>query len=245
MFVHEAGDEVFALKRGSPSRGSSTLRPAKPLRTPHEKQADLKSVRFRRQIIDASLRATAYQGTHRTHEVMSMRPALLIFPLLVAGCATTSERMHLPPLATAANVDVSQYLGRWFEVASFPQSFQRGCTATTATYSLRDDGDLDVLNRCRDKVPSGPEREALGRARIANRAEPAKLEVSFFQPFWADYWIVEVGNNYEYAVVGHPSRDYLWILSREPRLPAETYDAIVARLQSAGYETQRLVRTVH
>ena len=165
--------------------------------------------------------------------------------VMAAGCATsTTERLGLPPLQTVAHVDLSRYLGSWYEIASFPQSFQRGCTATTATYTLRDDGDIDVLNRCRKGSIDGEENSALGRARVVDRATNAKLEVSFFRPFWGDYWIIDLSDDYSYAVVGHPGRDYLWILSRTPTMAAATYESLITRLQARGYETSRLVRTL-
>lgn len=168
----------------------------------------------------------------------------LMMGMAAMGCATsTTDRLHLPPLETVPQVDLSRYLGHWYEIAAFPQSFQKGCKASTATYALRDDGDIDVLNRCRKGSIDGPEKSARGRARVVDRTTNAKLEVSFFRPFWGDYWIIDLANDYSYAVVGHPSRDYLWILSRTPTMPAATYDAIVARLQQNGYETSRLVRT--
>jgi apolipoprotein D and lipocalin family protein len=168
----------------------------------------------------------------------------LALALLGSGCATTTtERLRLPPLATVAHVDLQRYLGTWYEIASFPQRFQRGCVASTATYAMRDDGQIDVLNRCRKDSLDGPVREARGRARVVDRASGAKLEVSFFRPFWGDYWIVDLGSDYEYAVIGHPSRDYLWILSRSTTLSGDLYDAIVRRLDAQGYETARLQRT--
>ena len=161
-----------------------------------------------------------------------------------AGCAASAtERLGLPPLQTVAKVDLSRYLGSWYEIASFPQRFQRGCTATTATYTLRADGDIDVLNRCRKGSIDGEEKAARGRARVVDRATNAKLEVSFFRPFWGDYWIIDLSDDYAYAVVGHPGRDYLWILARTPTMAEATYQSIVARLQAGGYETSRLVRT--
>ena len=173
------------------------------------------------------------------------RVAGLIGMLWAGGCAsTTSERLHLPALETVPHVEVARYLGTWHEIASFPQSFQRGCTATTATYTLRDDGQLDVINRCRLGSPEGKTKEARGRARIVDRVTNAKLEVSFFRPFWGPYWIIDLAPDYSYAVVGHPGRDYLWILSRSPTMSDETYQRIVARLRAQRYETSRLVRTV-
>ena len=169
----------------------------------------------------------------------------LIGMLWAADCAsTTTERLHLPPLQTVAHVDLGRYLGTWYEIASFPQSFQRGCTGTTATYTLRADGEIDVLNRCRLGSLDGKEKAALGRARLVDRTTNAKLEVSFFRPFWGPYWIIDLAPDYAYAVVGHPGRDYLWILSRTPTMSEATYQTIVTRLQAQGYETSRLVRTV-
>jgi apolipoprotein D and lipocalin family protein len=168
----------------------------------------------------------------------------LVFGLLAVACTTsTTKRLHLPEVRTVGHVDLSRYTGDWYEIANFPQSFQRGCTASTATYAARSDGDIDVLNRCRQGSVDGPEKSARGRARVVDKASNAKLEVSFFRPFWGDYWIVDLGANYEFAVVGHPSRDYLWILSRMPTMDSQVYDAIVARLAAQGYETKRLVRT--
>jgi len=173
------------------------------------------------------------------------RIAKLMWALLAAGCtAGTTERLHLPPLDTVARVDLSRYAGTWYEIASFPQRFQRGCTATTATYTLREDGDVDVLNRCRKGSLDGEEKSALGRARVVDRATNAKLRVSFFRPFWGDYWIIDLADDYSYAVVGHPGRDYLWILARTPAMTDGTYRSILAGLQAQGYETSRLVRTI-
>ena len=173
-------------------------------------------------------------------------PRRLVFALVaLAGCATTTtDRLKLPPLATVAKVDLGRYAGTWYEIASFPQSFQAGCTATTATYTVRDDGEVDVLNRCKKDSLAGPEKSALGRARVVDSATNAKLEVSFFRPFWGDYWIIDLAEDYSHAVVGHPGRDYLWILSRAPTMPEATYHGLVASLQARGYETSRLVKTL-
>jgi apolipoprotein D and lipocalin family protein len=137
-------------------------------------------------------------------------------------------------------VDLERYMGSWYEIASFPQRFQKGCTASTATYSLRDDGMVAVVNRC---MKRGRESTARGRARVVDPRAPAKLEVSFFGPFWGDYWIVDLGDEYDYAVVGHPSRDYLWILSRTPSMDPGTYDGILERLRAQGFELDRLQKT--
>ncbi len=159
------------------------------------------------------------------------------------SCATTTQRENLPPLQTVAKVDLSRYLGTWHKIASFPQSFQKGCTRSTANYSLLPDGEIEVVNKCNIDSVTGPEKTAKGRARVIDTASNAKLEVSFFRPFWGDYWIVDLGADYEYAVVGHPGRDYLWILSRAPTLSATQYDDILARLKAMHYDTSKLKKT--
>lgn len=172
-------------------------------------------------------------------------PAVVAALLATACSTTTTERLRLPPLEVVPHVELSRYVGTWYEIASFPQRFQRGCTATSATYALREDGDIDVVNRCRKGSPEGPEKVAKGRARVVDRASNARLEVSFFRPFWGDYWIVGLGADYGHAVVGHPSRDYLWILARTPSMSPDLYESILRDLSAQGYETGRLVRTVH
>jgi len=168
---------------------------------------------------------------------------LAVLPVL-AGCATTTtERLNLPPLRTVERVDLQRYLGTWYEIASFPQRFQKGCTGTSATYSARPDGQIEVVNRCRKGSLTGEETSVRGLARVVDHETNAKLEVSFFRPFWGDYWIIDLAEDYSWAVVGHPSRDYLWILGRAPTLDEGTYQAILGRLREQGYETSRLLRT--
>ena len=165
--------------------------------------------------------------------------------LLAAACTpTTTERLKLKPLQTVKHVELTRYVGTWYEIASFPQSFQKGCTGTTATYSLLEDGELEVVNRCRLNVLDGEEKIATDRARITESKSNAKLEVSFFRPFWGDYWIIDLGPDYEFAVVGHPSRDYLWILSRSPRMPDSVYAGILERLRQQQYRVERLRKTL-
>ncbi|HZR08815.1 MAG TPA: lipocalin family protein [Myxococcales bacterium] len=175
---------------------------------------------------------------------MKIHPMIAFFAGLAGCTSNTTERLRLAPLRTVAHVDLERYVGTWYEIASFPQRFQRGCTLTRATYAIRPDGDIDVLNSCRKDSPAGEEMSARGRARVVDRFTNARLEVSFFRPFWGDYWIIDLADDYSYAVVGHPSRDYLWILSRSPSMTDTTWQGIVGRLQAQGYETSRLVRTL-
>lgn len=172
-----------------------------------------------------------------------MRKLLWLGVVLISGCATTTSRLGLPPLQTVPKVDLQRYLGTWYELASFPQSFQKGCTGSTANYSLLPDGDVQVVNRCRLNALDGEEKVATGLARVVDKDTNAKLEVSFFRPFWGDYWVIQLDPEYQYAVVGHPGRDYLWILSRTPTVDEAVYEGIVAKLKADGYPLDRLART--
>jgi len=141
-----------------------------------------------------------------------------------------------------ADVDLAQYAGKWYEIARYPNFFEQDCVGTTAEYTLRDDGRVDVLNTCRKVTLDGEIDTIQGIARTADESSNAKLRVSFFPPFEGDYWILELGDEYEYAVVGEPSRGFLWILSRTPTLNDELYNSILSRLPDLGYDTERLER---
>ena len=169
------------------------------------------------------------------------RLSILCVCLSGLACATTTtQRLGLPPLQTVANVDLHRYLGTWYEIASFMEPYEKNCFGTYAVYSQRPDGHIDVLNSCRKGSLTGDVDTAHGEARVVDEQTHAKLKVNFFGPFWGDYWVLELGNDYDYAVVGHPSRDHLWILSRTPHLDAQRYADIIGRLKAAGYETDKL-----
>jgi apolipoprotein D and lipocalin family protein len=148
------------------------------------------------------------------------------------------------PLETVDSVDLERYLGRWYEIASYPMFFQKGCTATTADYSLREDGLIEVINSCRKKTLDGKLKQAKGKAKVVDPETNAKLKVSFFGPFWGAYWIIDLDPDYQWAVVGGPKRKYLWILSRTPHMDKALYDEIIGRLPAKGYDPNRLHRTL-
>jgi len=152
-------------------------------------------------------------------------------------------KANLPPLEVVNYVDLERYVGKWYEIASFPQRFQEGCLASTAEYRLRNDGNIDVINRCVDEN-TGKLREVNGRAWVTDPVTNAKLKVQFFWPFSGKYWIIELGEDYEYAVVGHPNRNYLWILSRTPEMDETVYQDILSSLETNHlYDLSRLQRT--
>jgi apolipoprotein D and lipocalin family protein len=167
---------------------------------------------------------------------------------LVLGAALGAVASEpVAPLTTVGHVDAGRYAGRWYEIANYPNRFQRVCTGNTiAEYASRADGTLAVTNRC--KTASGSS-EARGVARRVGDATD-RLEVSFLPAAlrwlpigWGDYWVIGLAPDYRYAVVGEPSREYLWILSRTPTLAAQDRKAIEELLRSQGYDPTKLVAT--
>jgi apolipoprotein D and lipocalin family protein len=169
--------------------------------------------------------------------------SLRIFGAALAGLLAACQSTH-PPMDVVADVDLERYTGKWYEIASFPQYFQRGCVASSATYSLREDGRIDVLNECRDESFDGKLRQAEGVAWVVDPSEStAKLKVQFFWPFSGDYWIIALDPDYQYSVIGHPTREYLWILSRTPTMQPDRYARVLEQIESHGYTLDRLNRT--
>ncbi len=157
------------------------------------------------------------------------------------GCAATAK--DKPPLTVVDSVDLERYLGKWYEIASYPAWFQKGCTGSTAEYSLLPDGKIQVVNRCRKGNLDGPLKESKGKAEVADTTTNAKLKVWFFWPFKGNYWIIDLNPDYRWAVVGEPSRKYLWILSRTPTMDEAVYQGIIERLSQKGYDPAGLRRT--
>jgi apolipoprotein D and lipocalin family protein len=167
---------------------------------------------------------------------------LFLFMVCIFACASEGKR-ELPTLEVVHYVNLGRYAGTWYEIARFPHRFQEGCRETTATYTLRDDGKIDVLNQCRTGPHEGEQKSAKGKAWVVDTATNAKLKVSFFWPFAGHYWIIDLGKEYEYAVVGHPDRTYLWILSRTPDMAPDLYARIIQTLKKQSYDTDKLLIT--
>ncbi len=148
-------------------------------------------------------------------------------------------------LETVDYVDVNRYLGRWYDIASFPQWFQEGCTNTQAVYELKKNGDLKVTNSCNKDTTTGKLKVSVGKAKIVDQQTNSKLKVSFFGPFYGNYWIIDLGENYEYAVVSDPTKETLWILSRTIKLEKSVLDGILARLKTKGFDISKLNFTIH
>ena len=134
-------------------------------------------------------------------------------------------------------------MGTWFEIAKLPQRFEKGLVGITATYSILQHGKVRVVNKGYKGDFNGSTRTAQGRAMVVDTKTNAKLRVSFFWPFTGDYWILELGKDYEYAVVGEESRKYLWILSRTPQMDEATYNDLLERVQAKGFDVSKLEKT--
>ena len=170
---------------------------------------------------------------------------LIILPISVTFLACNyGMKKGLPPPKVVTFVELNRYAGKWYEIARYPNRFQEGCVGTTATYTIRQDGKIEVLNQCRKRTLTGEISSVEGKAWIIDNKTNAKLKVSFFWPFSGHYWIIDLGENYEYAVVGHPDRKYLWILSRSPKMDEKIYNLIMEKLKLQSYNTGKLIRTL-
>lgn len=147
---------------------------------------------------------------------------------------------YAQPLQAVSSVDLNKYSGKWYEIASFPQRFQKGCRCTTAEYTVNKKGYVEVVNRCRKGAVNGKEKVAKAKAFVEEGSSNAKLKIQFFWPFKGKYWIIDLADDYNYAVVSHPNRKYLWILSRTTQMDSGVYNKIIERLQTRGLDTSKL-----
>lgn len=174
---------------------------------------------------------------------------MIMLRTIVAGMLLMSSSAYAQDVRTVDRVDLDRYLGEWHEVARFPNRFQDQCAGdVVATYSRRDDGRIDVVNRCR--LSDGGVDEAAGVAKVVDTSSNAKLKVRFAPAWlswlpmvWGDYWIIGLADDYSWATVGSPDRDYLWILSRTPELEASSVEAAKEAARRNGFDIGRLRMT--
>lgn len=164
--------------------------------------------------------------------------------LILVGGAQGGGRRY-PVMLPAKPVDLERYLGLWYEIGRYENSFERGCEGVTAHYAGRPDGAIEVVNTCHVGSLTGPVRDARGRAHIVPGSGGAKLKVTFFWPFFGDYWVLDHADDYSWSIVGEPSRRYLWLLSRLPDPPQVTWAFLMTRIAEFGYDPGRLRRTRH
>ncbi len=164
-----------------------------------------------------------------------MRTIIMVFGLLIFHSCTKAT-----DLTTVPKVDINRYLGQWHEIARFPNRFEKGLECVTANYSLKKNGKIEVLNKgFRSNDPSKAET-AKGSAWVPDKNFPGRLKVTFFWPFAGNYYIIALDENYRYALVGDPSREYLWILAREKELDETIYQHLVDIARQNGFDPNKL-----
>jgi len=155
-----------------------------------------------------------------------------------------SAQDNLPALETVSYVELDRYLGDWYEIAAIPQRFQRDCVHSRAYYQLNEDDTIKVTNICITDPATGSFKDIEGKAWVDDLETNAKLKVQFFWPFKGDYWIIELADDYAYAVVGAPNRDYLWILSRTPQMEDGLYNELMVQIKEQHlYDVSLIVKT--
>lgn len=166
--------------------------------------------------------------------------SFLLLALALTACAGGQpvNRASETPLATVDRVDLERYVGLWHEAARLPNQFERGCVAATAAYTPRADGMIGVRNAC--TKANGSVSVVNGRAKVVDAATNAKLKVSFFGPFWGDYWVLDLAPDYAWALVGEGSGRYLWVLTRAERIDEATKADLIERMKARGYDTSAL-----
>ena len=168
----------------------------------------------------------------------TIRISLVFSIFFIVSCSTSKNQMI--DYTTVKQLDLNRYLGTWYEIARFPHSFEKNLVGVTATYSIRADGKINVVNKGYKNTLDGKLSIAEGKAKIPNKAEPGKLKVSFFWIFYADYDVLELDENYQYAMIGSSSPKYFWILSRTPQMNPTTYEMLLEKARKRGYNLDKL-----
>lgn len=169
-----------------------------------------------------------------------MKRKIFLSVLLSIISISCSSKNYLP-LEVASYVDINKYIGKWYEIARLPFFQQEGCSCTTAEYEIIDNSTIGVINKC---FKEGEFDSASGKAFVVDGSNNAKLKVQFFWPFKGDYWIIFLDEkNYNWAVVGTPSRKYLWILSRDKKMDKLVLDSLIEKIKLAKFDTSKLIFT--
>jgi apolipoprotein D and lipocalin family protein len=174
-----------------------------------------------------------------------LRSIYILMMIWTVGMGFMACSSGPPPVDhSVPKVELLRYMGRWYEIASFQPRFQKDCFCTVADYGLMRDGTIAVSNTCRKGSPTGEEDTVIGTARVMKGSRGSRLKVSFQWPFEGDYWIVGLDPDYRWALVGHPHKKYLWVLSRKPVMEKGLYESIKFEAAELGYDVSRLKKTV-
>ena len=164
-----------------------------------------------------------------------------LLSILIVIMIFNSANSQKPP-AVVTTVDLNRYKGMWYEIARLPNYFERKLKCASATYTLRDDGKITVLNKGNYLTDPGKSTSIKGVAWIPDKSSPGKLKVQFFWPFSGNYWIMELDKEYKYVLVGDPSLKYLWILAREKKMDESTYNMLLGKAIDNGYDVKSIIR---
>ena len=174
---------------------------------------------------------------------------LSIIVIAAASSAATAQEKSAMPLQTVSRVDLNKYIGKWYEIGRYPNKFQKQCVGnTSATYSLKKNGRIEVKNECLEK--DGRVSAAIGEAKVVDKTTNAKLKVrfapkvlSFLSAVWGDYWVLDLDPAYRHVLIGDPGREYLWILSRDPEMSTADYQQLLRKAESLGFDASRVQKT--
>lgn len=170
-----------------------------------------------------------------------MKKALLLISAAMVMNVALSQKKPV----VVNEVDLKRYAGTWYEISRLPNSFEKNLKCITATYTLRDDGKIGVLNQGRKINDPLKKDTANGVAKVPDKNVPGKLRVSFFRPFWGNYWILYLDKDYRHVLVGDPSYKYLWILNREKTMDESTYSMLIEKAREQGYDTEPMIKVEH
>jgi apolipoprotein D and lipocalin family protein len=171
---------------------------------------------------------------------MGKNVILLLALLFLMNSCNSQDKMI--DKTVVKELAIERYLGKWYEIARYDHRFERGLVGVTASYSLRDDGKIKVVNTGFKETINGQKSEAIGKAKIPDPNVPSKLKVSFFWLFYGDYFVFELDENYQWAVIGSSTDKYLWILSRTPQMDETVYHELLNKLTTRGYDIDKLIR---
>lgn len=167
---------------------------------------------------------------------------MLIFVALFSFCGIQTQSKPIDK-TTVKQLNLNRYMGKWYEIARFPHSFEKNLVGVTATYSLRENGKIKVVNEGYKNTLDGRHSIAEGKAKVPNKNdEPGKLKVAFFWNFYADYYVLELDKDYQWAMIGSSSDKYFWILSRTPQMDSKTYEMLLEKARKRGYNLKKLIK---
>lgn len=165
----------------------------------------------------------------------------LLLTILIILCSCKGQESMIDK-TVVKHLDIERYLGQWYEIARFDNKFERGLVGVTANYSMRDDGKIKVVNSGYKGSLDGEKSVAVGKAKIPNPNVPSKLKVSFFWIFYGDYFVLELDQDYEWAIVGSSTDKFLWILSRKPQMNDDLYQELLGKIKTRGYDINKLIK---